>query len=1393
VIKSKALEINLARTQVEVAIDPRYDCLRAVMADYYGLTDGLNAFLKEVSHPFKNWQYIVDTTRTYSLNYLHLFKTSPEGPEAIERLMGIFLEAMESENNRAVKVDAADNLILLLQKTIRSMDAQIESFSPGINRCFERIAEQPDDVFALFVNSYYSLGRVPADLYELYGDRWGNPRPICRLLVRALDTTCQSWLTVRDPLQWFLIETNETACPPALETIFKPVTHQSLKKQQTHLAALKEKPDTLYSRKGLRQMIEMKHHNDLVDAYRTIPRQLQSAGSTEAQGNQWKVIFLFHIMNIDGLALIHEDSLREINRSLTWLIANQSTRYVQDLVKRTFSILEASARQFPATGLVCVQNMGQRIYQTNNNDLIDDFINAVIRMGFQAPMIEGVGNDWQIKVNNAHIQNIRTWLELIEMNPKRSTKLLSSLVVHLAISGVFIRDIDLFGRDITRMLNHDIEPVYNLTKQLMRLFPVYFNDIGAEGELRDISTRIDELCHRQDPLVHFLRKQSHVEGSNRVLGLLESVLTFWETREKDQLKDFLPPNIYEQIQPKGPYVDGVHKVVQGFKEIDIRLPDGLLECSPETLMNQANAIQDVTSIDRERVVLMSEFYKQLNSKYNLDHIHIQRYVDHLPAEAFPQLKRLRRTLNEKDLHRKLRHLLDYLAMLKNIILSADTYEIREDIYKKRHFTVDIPSMYGSYREQKFDAMGFTLRLEALVNALFEELVLSIDLSLITKATCYQIYDRLRLFDKALKVDGIASVELERQLEMLAHSLEMRGFSFTQYLDIFKGFAQAVKNIIKDYFNSVHGNHLGRIISQLSANQIQKRFHPINETPDLEKLRHRTVEIFFRDRLALSLGLQQLDLFLTRILNTLFNQSNKLPKEKLRLLLNYDPMRAICSLQTPNQKATGLIFLGNKGLNMFKLKKLGIPVPPAFIITTEVFRYREIIETFTPAQENFHEQVAHHIRELETCTGKCFGDPANPLLLSVRSGSSISQPGMMDTFLNVGMNATIAEGLAQSTDNAWFAWDCYRRFLQCYGMALGLNRDDFDAIMGEYKARLNVPLKRRFSGPHMQTVAQAYKTRIEKEGFQIPDAPMEQLHQIIQKVLDSWESVKARTYRHIMGISDDWGTAVTVQSMIFGNLSQESGSGVVFTHNPRWSGESLSLWGDFTTGNQGEDVVSGLVQTLPISVKQQELERRETDITLETHFPKIYATMLGFAHTLVDENGWSPQDMEFTYESASQKDLYILQTRDMAIRERKRVLTFDALEKQSAHYLGHGLGVSGGAMNGRLVFNLEEVEMWRKKEPDSMLILVRGDTVPDDIKEIFATDGLLTARGGVTSHASVVAHRLEKTCVVGCGDMICDERNGTVTFSQHKLISGDRISIDGREGSVYEGALKINEG
>ena len=449
-------------------------------------------------------------------------------------------------------------------------------------------------------------------------------------------------------------------------------------------------------------------------------------------------------------------------------------------------------------------------------------------------------------------------------------------------------------------------------------------------------------------------------------------------------------------------------------------------------------------------------------------------------------------------------------------------------------------MYGSYHEMKFDCLGLTLRLEAMVNVLFEGLIRDIDLTLITKATFGQIHQTLQRFDQALRLDGIRSAEFERQLEFLGDSLAVKGFTLTQYLDIFKGFAQAVQNIIKDHFNNLHGANLNRILPQLSTDRILPKYLPREPLEDRERLNHRMAEIFFRDQIAGALGLQQLDLFLGRILNTLFQQSYKLPQDKLRQLLLYDPHTSLVAIDSPHSREIGVIHLGTKGFNLVKLNSLGFRVPPGFIVTTEVFRCREVIESYAPAQRNFHEQITHHLQRLEQAAGKTFGDPANPLLLSVRSGSSISQPGMMDTLLDVGNNLAITAGVAARTGNAWFAWDNYRRFLQNYGMAHDMTRDDFDAVIAEFKQRLGIPLKRHFSGDQMREVALAYRRLIEEAGIEVIDSPIEQLLLAIRRVLASWESPKALAYRRIMGISDDWGTAIAIQAMVYGNLSSEAG-------------------------------------------------------------------------------------------------------------------------------------------------------------------------------------------------------------------------------------------------------------
>jgi pyruvate,orthophosphate dikinase len=303
----------------------------------------------------------------------------------------------------------------------------------------------------------------------------------------------------------------------------------------------------------------------------------------------------------------------------------------------------------------------------------------------------------------------------------------------------------------------------------------------------------------------------------------------------------------------------------------------------------------------------------------------------------------------------------------------------------------------------------------------------------------------------------------------------------------------------------------------------------------------------------------------------------------------------------------------------------------------------------------------------------------------------------------------------------------------------------------------------------------------------------QLIGAVEMVLESWNTLKASQYRHLMDVSDDWGTAVTVQAMVYGNRGAESGSGVLFTAHPYRKVRRVALWGDYAARDQGEDIVSGLVTSYPISVEQAELDGRAADQTLELRFPAIYTKLLSIARDLVYTKEWNPQEIEFTFESPEPEDLYILQTRDMiTIKKKEHFRVFEETVAQQASILGKGIGVSGSALSGLAVFSEENIHQLRHEQPEMPLILIRQDTVPEDIREISLADALLTARGGQTSHASVVATRLEKTCVVGCRDLQVFEANEYAMINGFRINFGEPVSIDGRNGLFLRGMHPVRD-
>jgi pyruvate,orthophosphate dikinase len=402
------------------------------------------------------------------------------------------------------------------------------------------------------------------------------------------------------------------------------------------------------------------------------------------------------------------------------------------------------------------------------------------------------------------------------------------------------------------------------------------------------------------------------------------------------------------------------------------------------------------------------------------------------------------------------------------------------------------------------------------------------------------------------------------------------------------------------------------------------------------------------------------------------------------------------------------------------------------------------------------------------------------------------PGMMATLLNVGINEEIVESMARSTGEVWFAWDNYRRFLQSWGMSFGVPREAFSEVMRKFKARYHADKKRQFTGEEMKELALAYRAAVSERHITLYEDPWAQLSVAIQQVLRSWDSNNARQYRQIMGISDYWGTAVIVQSMIFGNLSLYSGSGVLFTAHPYRKVRRVALWGDFTPGNQGEDIVGGLVTTYPISKEQRETAGAEGDLSLEEDFPEIYKQLFSVSKTLVYDRKWNPQEIEFTYENPDATGLYILQTRDMVSAKRERFEVFSPSAALEESFIGKGIGVSGGALSGRIVFTLEDILRFRRDEPDTPLVLIRSDTVPEDVREISLAEGLLTAKGGQTSHAAIVAFELDRTAVVGCHSMMVLENEGLCHINRISLQRGDWISLDGRKGLVYLGKHEVKD-
>ena len=492
-------------------------------------------------------------------------------------------------------------------------------------------------------------------------------------------------------------------------------------------------------------------------------------------------------------------------------------------------------------------------------------------------------------------------------------------------------------------------------------------------------------------------------------------------------------------------------------------------------------------------------------------------------------------------------------------------------------------------------------------------------------------------------------------------------------------------------------------------------------------------------------------------------------------------------------------LGGKGANLAEMTGLGLPVPPGFTVTTEACT--QYYEDGKWINEDIVAEIFEYLGKLEKITGKKFGDSENPLLVSVRSGARASMPGMMDTILNLGLNEQVVEVIAKKSNNPRWAWDCYRRFIQMYSdVVMEVGKKYFEQLIDKLKAERGVTMDTELTADDLKTLAHQFKSEYKKKiGKDFPDDPKDQLLYAIKAVFRSWDNPRANVYRRDNDIPYSWGTAVNVQMMAFGNMGDDCGTGVAFTRDPATGAKGL--FGEFLTNAQGEDVVAGVRTPMKIA-------------EMADKFPEAFAQFQEVCKTLEDHYR-DMQDMEFTVEHGK---LYMLQTRngkrtaqaalkiacdlvDEGMRTEEEAVAmidprnldtllhpqFDTAALKAATPIGKGLGASPGAACGKIVFTAEDAEEWHAR--GERVVLVRLETSPEDITGMKASQGILTVRGGMTSHAAVVARGMGTCCVSGCGDIAMDEENKQFTLAGKTFHEGDWLSIDGTTGNIYDGEIK----
>ncbi len=1383
-LDSDALRANLPGTTEPVIIPERYLPLIEAVEGYQGVKTPLAETLAEYFHTHRNVDLLVDGFQTILLRNWTYFERSEARAEAFSLLSELILDLLDTPLT-------TQQASLLLRQLLTWCTAALSgTHSDEYDEPLVSVAK----CLSGFIPRQ-SLAALERDtlLQGLLRAAAQRPplEPVFSEIYRSLLLLGYHRIAERLPIpEWAMSDEAELTHPETVASSFRSLAPESVGALISK--AKNAKTATLLSA-------------DLPTFSAILDDAIDQIYRIDNLEDRFAVCLYF--LKDDTMGYRQNEVMVDLLAVVRQLMKPERHMDVERILSRLTRFFRTRDNQFLLMRFQCYEAIGVAIGEAGNVAAADHLIEDVLSWLFQYPEIQGATDEWETVVNPYHLPKIRCWMHIIESNPALYERLAAALNVQLRLGGVYIADTDLFQRDVTRFLNADTRPIYFVAKQLLRAFPVYFNDVGAEGELRAVTTELDEICSRHDTLMHFVRKQSHAESSNRLVAFSRAVLRYWMNLDVSGLKPYLSANTLAAVRREREWAEGPHGVLvalrmalegegaptaptpeptpqddnESFVDRVVQMPLATLE---EVLSGLPKGERD-DSRGRRRVALMVRTHQLLAQKYSLAAEGVGVSVgNHLRLKVATRsaFTRALAAWRKKPIAQTRDRLLDcaltVLEELQAIVLDPAPSVAVENIYQKRHIAAGIPSMYGTYTEPKFDALGLSFRVENLVARLLDDTVAESAYSYVNRDSLRRMAATIRRFERALSVDGVDSRSLAANLRLLESGFGSHNFTFHQYFNVFQFIAASVTELSRTSILS-HDQVLHTVLEH-DPRQCEARGMSVDAV----------AEMVLREVLVSALGMQALDRYVSAALRQISTLTGRLSNHALTRMMNYDPERLVSPIHDPRPGVDDQMTLGFKGLGLKQMASYGHQVPHGFILSTELFSAMPAMK-YRPLFDDTLERVRTAISRLERETGLYLGDADRLLTLSVRSGAAISMPGLMATFMDVGLNDTLAEALSRKPGFEWAAWDSYRRFLQSWAMSSGIERDFFDDIMTEFKTRYGIERKLDFPPVRMRELALAYKARARDLGVKFVDDPFRQVVACIRKVLESWDSPEAKLYRRYLGVAQEWGTAVVVQQMVFGNLSRESGSGVTFTRNPLEPYSSqVRLFGDFTARSQGEDLVGGLVFPWPISEAQRlgSPTYQGIEHSLQKDYPEVYQALLEVARDLVGKREYDPQEIEFTFESASGEDLYILQKRAMVHERQDNAPFFDQSSPRFGPPVAVGMGVAGGAYSGRVAIDIEQIERLLADSPSDDIVLLRPDTVPEDIAMITRVSGLLTARGGSTSHAAVTAKRLGKTAVVDCRALEVLEHEGTARLAGTALKPGDWLSIDGRTGNIFLGRV-----